>query len=224
MESLKIFPSCENCPADHLKAKKKWTKKCNFLAICGFVFSFSISNLVIWIFLLTGTRKDTNMLNGPANLRKFHWRKHDKFYSKDLYFLCCKTLLNGIEICQDSYLSMCRLLNHGSCVLIWHGYFGLMKFLDVEDKLYWTSVALYSLVVPWKIIVHITLSDSFKGILASIIEMLQYSKHNSRSACHLVIIVVKIKTIHIYHAYKINIPRGLVQMFVCQRLEFLVDL
>ena len=81
-----------------------------------------------------------------------------------------------------------------------------MKFLDMEDKLYWTSVALYSLVVPQKIIIHITLSDSFKGILASIIEMLQYSKHNSHSACHLVIIVVKIKTIHIYHAYKINIP------------------
>ena len=38
-----------------------------------------------------------------------------------------------------------------------------------------------------------------------------------------VIIVVKIKTIHIYHAYKINIPWGLVQMFVCQQLEFLVD-
>ena len=247
MESLKIFPSCENCPADHLKAKKKWAKKYNFLAICGFVFSFSISNLVIWIFLCTGTRKDTNMLNGPANLRKFHWRKHDKFYSKDLYFLCCKTLLNGIEICQDSYLSMCRLLNHGSYVLIWHVYFGLMKFLDMEDKLYWTSVALYSLVVPWKIIryipfcdsfrgnlyslvvpwkiiIHITLSDSFKGILASIIEMLQYSKHNSHSVCHLVIIVVKIKTIHIYHAYKINIPQGLVQMFVCQQLESLVDL
>ena len=37
-------------------------------------------------------------------------------------------------------------------------------------------------------------------------EMLQYGKYNSHSACHLVIIVVKIKTIHIYHAYKINIP------------------
>ena len=51
-----------------------------------------------------------------------------------------------------------------------------------------------------------TFKRSLQGILASIIEMLQYGKYNSHSACHLVIIVVKIKTIHIYHAYKINIP------------------
>ena len=172
MESLKIFPSCENCPADHLKAKKKWAKKCNFLAICGFVFSFSISNLVIWIFLCTGTRKDTNMLNGPANLRKFHWRKCDKFYLKDPYFLCRKTLCNRMEICQDWYLSMRRLLNHGSWVFIWYVYFGLAKFLDIEHKHYWTLVALYSVVVLGKIIRYISLSDSLQGILASIIEML----------------------------------------------------
>ena len=181
----------------------------------------------IWsyeFFLLTGNRKDTNMLNGAANLRKFHWRKYDKFYLKDPYFLCHKTLHNGIEICQDWYPSMCRLLNHGSCVFIWYVYFGLAKFLDihVEHKHCWTVVALYSLVVPWKIIRYIPLSNSFWGILASIIEMLQYGKYNSHSACHLVIIV-KIKTIHIYHAYKINIPWGLVQMFICQRREFLVD-
>ena len=37
--------------------------------------------------------------------------------------------------------------------------------------------------------------------------------------------VVKIKKIiHIYHAYKVNIPWGLVEMFVYQPLEFLVDL
>ena len=51
-----------------------------------------------------------------------------------------------------------------------------------------------------------TFKRSLQGILASIIEMLQYGKYNSHSACHLVIIVVKIETIHIYHAYKINIP------------------
>ena len=186
------------------------------------MFSSSISNLVLWISLLTGTRKGTNMLNGPANLRKFHWRKNDKFYSKDPYFLCCKTLHNGIEICQDSYLSMCSLLNHGSCVFIWHVFFGLTKFSDIEDKVYWTSVALYSLVVPWKIR-YIPLSNSFRGILASIVEMLQYGKYNSHSACHLVIIVIKIETIHIYHAYKMNIPWDLVQTFVCQQLEFLED-
>ena len=40
----------------------------SFLAFCYFVFSSSISNLVLRIFLLTGTSKDTNMFNGPANL------------------------------------------------------------------------------------------------------------------------------------------------------------
>ena len=49
---------------------------------------------------------------------------------------------------------------------------------------YWILVALYSLVVPWKIIRYIPLSNSFWGILASIIEMLQYGKYNSHSACH----------------------------------------
>ena len=78
--------------------------------------------------------------------------------------------------------------------------------MNIEHKHYWTLVALYSLVVLGKIIRYISLSDSLRGILASIIEMLQYGKYNSHSAFHLVIIVVKIKTIHIYHAYKINIP------------------
>ena len=174
-------------------------------------------------FLLTGIRKDTNMPNGPANLRKFHWRKCHKFYLKDPYFLCCKTLRNRMEICQGWYLSMRRLLNHGSWVFIWYVYFGLAKFLDIEHKHYWTLVALYSVVVLGEIIRYISLSDSLWGILASIIEMLQYGKYNSHSACHLVIIVVKIKTIHICHAYKIDIPWGLVQMFVCQQLEFLED-
>ena len=30
------------------------------------------------------------MLNGPANLRKFHRRKRDKFYSKDPLFFVAK--------------------------------------------------------------------------------------------------------------------------------------
>ena len=166
MKSLKIFASCENCPDNHLKAEKIGLEK-QFSCYLQFVFSSSISNLVLWIFLLTGIRKDTNMLNGPANLRKFHWRKCDKFYLKDPYFLCHKTLHNGIEICQDWYPSMCRLLNHGSCVFIWYVYFGLAKFLDihVEHKHCWTVVALYSLVVPWKIIRYIPLSDHCKESL-----------------------------------------------------------
>ena len=192
-----------------------------YLQFCVFFLylKFGLMNF----FLLTGIRKDTNMPNGPANLRKFHWRKCHKFYLKDPYFLCCKTLRNRMEICQDWYLSMRRLLNHGSWVFIWYVYFGLAKFLDIEHKHYWTLVALYSVVVLGKIIRYISLSDLLWGILASIIEMLQYGKYNSHSACHLVIIVVKIKTIHIYHTYKINIPWDLVQMFVCQQLEFLED-
>ena len=223
MKSLKIFTSCGNCPDNHLKAEKNRVRKAIFLLFAVLCF-LPLSQ--IWsyeFFLLTGIRKDTNMPNGPANLRKFHWRKCHKFYLKDPYFLCCKTLCNRMEICQGWYLSMRRLLNHGSWVFIWYVYFGLAKFLDIEHKHYWTLVALYSVVVLGKIIWYISLSDSLWGILASIIEMLQYGKYNSHSACHLVIIVVKIKTIHICHAYKIDIPWGLVQMFVCQQLEFLED-
>ena len=43
----------------------------------------------IWsyeIFPVTGTRKGTNSLNAPPNLRKFHRRKHEKFRTEVLYF------------------------------------------------------------------------------------------------------------------------------------------
>ena len=43
------------------------------------------------------------MYSSPAILRK-----RDNSYSKDL---CRKTLRNGIELCQDRYLSMRRLSN-----------------------------------------------------------------------------------------------------------------
>ena len=68
VKSPKNFTICENCPADQLKAKENRGYQHSFLAFCYFVFSSSISNLVIRIFLLTGTSKDTNMFNGPANL------------------------------------------------------------------------------------------------------------------------------------------------------------
>ena len=51
------------------------------------------------------------MFNGPENLGKFHQRKCDKSYSKDPFFLCCQTLHNRIELHQDQYLFMHRLLN-----------------------------------------------------------------------------------------------------------------
>ena len=53
VKSLKIFTVCEICPTNHLKAKKNGGYKGNFLAICNFVFSSSLSNLVLWIFFFT---------------------------------------------------------------------------------------------------------------------------------------------------------------------------
>ena len=44
------FHSFENRPADHLKAEKYRGHNDSFLAICNFVFSSSILNLVLWIF------------------------------------------------------------------------------------------------------------------------------------------------------------------------------
>ena len=175
MKSLKIFTVCENCPANHLKAKKKnRSYKGCFLAICSFVYSSSISNLVLWIFLLTGVRKDTNMLNGLANLANS--TEGNARNSIDPYFLCRQKLWNGIEICQDRYMSMRRLSNRGPRVFVCHVCFGLAKFLDIKHKQYWASVALYSMVSPCKIIKYIPLSDSFRGIFASIIEILHYGK------------------------------------------------
>ena len=63
--------------------------------VCNFVFFLHLNLVKNFIFFIKGTRKGTNMFNGPANLRKFHRRKPDKSYSKDPYVLCCKTLHNG---------------------------------------------------------------------------------------------------------------------------------
>ena len=71
----------------------------NFHDLWNEQFCVFFLNLNFWwynFFSLTGTRKGTNMCNGPANLRKFHWS--NKSYSKDSYFLCRKTLRNGIEL------------------------------------------------------------------------------------------------------------------------------
>ena len=98
MKSFKMFIICEICPADHLKVGKKGVTKAvsSLFAILCYL---SLSQ--IWsyeLFLSTGTRKGTNMFNGPTNLRKFHLRKRDKSCLKYPYFLCCKTLRNGIEL------------------------------------------------------------------------------------------------------------------------------
>ena len=97
MKSFKMFIICEICPADHLKVGKKGVTKAVsslFAILCNLFLS------QIWSyesFLSTGTWKGTN-INSPANLRKFHLRKRNKSCSKDPYFLCRKTLRNGIEV------------------------------------------------------------------------------------------------------------------------------
>ena len=104
-----MFIICEICPADHLKVGKKGVRKAVsslFAILCHLFLS------QIWsyeFFLSTCTRKGTNMFNGPANLWKFHFRKRNKSCSKDPYFLCRKTLRNGIELRQDLHLSMRKL-------------------------------------------------------------------------------------------------------------------
>ena len=98
MKSFKMFIICEICPADHLKVGKKGVTKALsslFSILCHLFLS------QIWsyeFFLSKDTRKGTNMFNGPANLSKFHLRKRNKSCSNDPYFLCRKTLRNGIEL------------------------------------------------------------------------------------------------------------------------------
>ena len=73
------------------------------------------------------------MFNGPANLRKFHRRKRDKSSSKDPYFLCRKTLRNGIELRHDLHLSMRKLTNLSPFGSLSHGvFFPVDPFLGVE--------------------------------------------------------------------------------------------
>ena len=79
-----------------------------------------IFGVLMWgFFLWTGTRKDTNISKGPANLSKFQRRNRDKCCSKDFHFLCRKTLRNGIELRQDQYYSMRKLSNLSQSVAFW---------------------------------------------------------------------------------------------------------
>ena len=80
---------------------KSWRERVTKAVSSLFTIFCYLSPSQIWsyeLFLSTGTRKGTNMFNGPTNLRKFHLRKRDKSCSKDPYFLCCRTLRNGIEL------------------------------------------------------------------------------------------------------------------------------
>ena len=59
----------------------------SFLAICNFVFCSSISNLVLWIFLSTGTKKGTKF-NGPANFlgNSTKWNAINLARKKPIFF------------------------------------------------------------------------------------------------------------------------------------------
>ena len=98
MKYFKMFIICEICPADHLKVGEKGLQRQfpRFLQFC--VIFLYLKFGAMNFFLSTCTRKGTNMFNGPTNLRKFHPRKRHKSCSKDPYFLCRKTLRNGIEL------------------------------------------------------------------------------------------------------------------------------
>ena len=73
----------------------------------------------------------TNMFNGPANLG-----------SKDPYFLCRKTLRNGIEIRQDRYLSLRRLSNLSPFGSLSHGVFFSVDLFFRRDGLWILRVQL----------------------------------------------------------------------------------
>ena len=66
MNSLKIFTIC---PADHLKAGKIGVTKAvsTLYAILCFL-KFGLMKFI----LSSGTKKGTNMFDGPPNNRKFH--------------------------------------------------------------------------------------------------------------------------------------------------------
>ena len=144
-----MFIICEICPADHLKVGKKGVTKAVsslFAILCNLFLP------QIWSyesFLSTGTWKGTN-INSPANLRKFHLRKRNKSCSKDPYFLCHKTLRNGIEVRQDLHLSMRKLSslspfgNLSCCVLFSFDLF----FRRIEPPRYFVTLKAPAMFTP----------------------------------------------------------------------------
>ena len=65
MNSLKIFTIC---PADHLKAGKIGVTK----AVSSLYAILCFLKFGLMKFISSGTRKGTNMFDGPPNNRKFH--------------------------------------------------------------------------------------------------------------------------------------------------------
>ena len=100
------------------KTWKNWGYKGSFLTICNFVFS-STSNLAWWICLSMGTSKGTNMFNGLANLGTFHWRETQWILLERSLFSLSQNIMLWIELCQDVYLSVCKLYNLSQSVTFW---------------------------------------------------------------------------------------------------------
>ena len=113
-----------NLSCQPFKSRKHRGYRGNFLAIWNFyVFSLILKFGSYEYCLSKGTRKGTNMFDGPENLRKFHRRKRHIACSKDPNFLCHKTLRNGIELRQDLYHSMRKLSNLSPFGNLSHGVF-----------------------------------------------------------------------------------------------------
>ena len=113
VKSLKIITISEICPVDQLKSKrKKQGLQRQFSPLFAILCFLPLSQ--IWsyeFFIYQQVLGRAQMFNSPANLRKFQWRKRDKSFSKDPYFLFRKTVRNGRELRQDLYLSKRKLSN-----------------------------------------------------------------------------------------------------------------
>ena len=86
-----------------------------YLQFCVFFlyFKFSLTNFFFYQEAL-------------ENLRKFHRWKHNKSCLKDPYFLCRRTLRNGIELRHNLYLSIRKLSIPSPFSNLPHGVFCLI--------------------------------------------------------------------------------------------------
>ena len=100
-----------------------------FLQFCVFFLNLKFGLMNFFFYQQALGR--TNMFNVPANLG-----------SKDPYFLCRKTLRNGIEIRQDRYLSMRRLSNLSPFGSRSHGVFFSVDLFFRRDGLWILRVQL----------------------------------------------------------------------------------
>ena len=112
---LQFFTIYENFPADHLKSEK--------IAVPKAVSSLFAILCLLPLFQMWSCELFRQQALGRIKIciavQQF-LGKPDNSYSKDL---CRKTLRNGIELCQDRYLSMRRLSNLSPLRKFPHGVF-----------------------------------------------------------------------------------------------------